>query len=594
MKKLIVLLFFGLILSTAFAAKILDNALIINDPGNASADKIIKLGPNRIIRSNETSGEIEFSFDGGTNYSTMGSGGGGGGENFNNIFVDSDNPNSEKGEAGWTGTGGTFVSQTTDPLEGKASFEFTPAAQNDERCSALLDFDKDVVKGRSCEGRIDYIGGDLNLDLLVVDGNGTILNPLFGTTTTDGNNRSLPVHTIAAPHSVSFLCPSAADIAGDSLKGDIKLCVKNVGASASPIIKWDKSYMGTLQGLTETTTPDTLTAVMNGVSCAVISENVSGWVTSTIDSAVGDCFVDYSGLGLTYTPSISASITYSGGVKFASANSATSSGVSLNSFNAVNTLEDPALYFITLTKQESEAKQSVQVYKSIPKVSENENEFNIQLSTTDTSATCGQSSENVPWTNGCSTAGGTGDNKLTFKSGVFTAAPRCSCTVENAGDRECTLETASTYLVYHVRTSAGTGVNDTVNIFCSKSKDDYKKPTVQPIIVGQVVNSYAENASKNVRVESCLIANSGTPSAVGGMCAGWVDSIVDTALGTATVNFKPGIFNGAPECTCSAKTSAGWGCNPNTTLSTSALFYTVNSTNNLADADFIINCKGER
>ena len=205
-----------------------DSDIEINFDMNGTADV-----PS--IKYDSATGEILIKKKVGANFKKVGSGSGsGGGENFNNGFGDDDNANAEDGATVWVNSGGgTFGATSTDPLEGEQSFTYTPSAQNDYIESATLNFDRDVFKSRSCEARIEYIGGDENLSLKILDANSDVLG-----------EEILPALNIAGQHSVFFICPSDADIMGDANKGNLRIRIENTGASASPLIKWDNSYLG--------------------------------------------------------------------------------------------------------------------------------------------------------------------------------------------------------------------------------------------------------------------------------------------------------------------------------------------------------------
>ena len=60
MKNYLIIFILGLLtLSNLFGAKITDDVLKVGIPGSA-ADKTLYLGDNRLIRSNETTGAMEF------------------------------------------------------------------------------------------------------------------------------------------------------------------------------------------------------------------------------------------------------------------------------------------------------------------------------------------------------------------------------------------------------------------------------------------------------------------------------------------------------------------------------------------------------
>lgn len=580
MKKFLgVLCMFLLAMPVQAVHKIEDDILKLGLPESTS-NKTIQLGPNFFVRSNESTGIGEFSNDAGQNFLAFGSGGGaGGGQNFNNGFSTSDNPNAELGEDQWTSSGGTFTATDTDPLEGEKSFEYTPAAQNDFVESALLDFDKDILKGRSCQAQVEYIGGDENLTLKVIDGNDLVLGSLV-----------LNAHTIAAPESVFFICPSDTDITGDALKGDIKLRIENTGASASPIIKFDKAYNGTLIGLFETTTPDVFEGAVN--FDGTLGNGASDFLESCSITSTGNFSCTYKSGLFSVTPTCQATAFSSSFGRFAHINSLNSTVVNVKTYvhDTDFTTASNQSFFLSCKKQGADAKQSVQVYKSIPKVSENENEFSAVLETSGDSIL----DQNVPWI--ASTAGSpaiTGTTRINVDTSRFSDIPTCSCVVDNAGSRECNiLPVDSDSFDVYLGNSAGSGVNDTFFINCSAKEADYKTPTVQPVIVGQVANSYAENASKNVRVESCRVNNTGTPSTANILCDSWIDSVTLNSTGYVTLSLKSGIFaSGGIVCTATARTSLDATVTLGTTSSTTVDVYTKDG---LVDENenFYITCQG--
>jgi hypothetical protein len=108
---------FALSTNMGYAAKITDDTLTIGRPGS-SANKVMSLG-TKVIRSNESTGKLEFSNDG-TLYKNLGSGSGSGDTGVNVL----ENASFEDGlTPGWTSVGGTFTQQTyTNGIEGDTKY----------------------------------------------------------------------------------------------------------------------------------------------------------------------------------------------------------------------------------------------------------------------------------------------------------------------------------------------------------------------------------------------------------------------------------------------------------------------------------------
>lgn len=567
-----------LVCLAAFGAGVGDNFFRIGV--SSGFDIELRMGPS-VIKWDNTEGKLKFSNDGAT-FKAIGSGSGGsGGENYNNGFTIDNNANAEDGAVGWSNTGGTFAVTTVDPLEGEQSFNYTPSAQNDVVESALLDFDKDILKGRSCQAQIEYFGGDENLTLKVIDGNADVLGSI-----------ALPAHSISAPESIFFICPSDADIVGDANKGDLKLRIENTGASASPIIKFDRAYLGTLIGLSESALPDEFSALIAG-SGTITQDNSGGVISGGSSCGVGCITVNFS--GLTVAP-----------ICTATTDSSTSGGsvigfrgiTSLNIYTQIGgTLTDLPAY-LKCSKAGADAKQSVQVYKSIPKVSENINFFSAYVASTGA-----VQAESVDWINGpCTNTA----NLITCPYNNLNLTTQMSCTVTSVGFNDATTldakivapSSSTTQVGFVVENGSATTSSD-VMIVCHKNGADFKMPIVQPVIVGQVVNSYAESASKNVRVEMCKTNNGGTPSFGSNGCSTFIDSYTDNGAGDITMNWKSGIWKSGtiPVCTCTATNgvSERYTCQERGQGASFSTFLTEDQSSGAnTDTNFNVICTGEK
>jgi len=545
------------------------------------------------IKYDSVKDALVFKSKAGDTFKKIGAGGAGGGESYNNAFVfDDKNPDGEDGTTGWTASAGTFVMETTDPLEGEQSFKWTPSLQNDTLDSSVLTFDRDIFKGRACEVSIEYIGGDLNLDLLVVDGNGAILNPLKGDPSKEGNNRSLPPHTISAKETFSFICPSAADIAGDAQKGNLKLQLKNVGATASALIKFDKSYLGTLQILSETTTPDSFGGWFSGADGSLVEGDN---FTTCVRNSLGNYTCNYTSLGLTSIPAVSVIAGAVGGT-IGSTTAILSLTATAVNFNIIRTdshgLFD-VLFSLKLKKTGADAKQKVQVIKLLPKVSEHTNVFSAKVS-----ATGVVTEDDFDIIDGDCTFSSAGVVGCTFNPNIFTVAPKITgCTTIHSGTTSGVCEDNGTSPTgFNLLTEGNdTRVSLPFTIEITKAGVDYKTAGVQNISLGGLtINSYAESSQKNVRVESCFVTNAGTPAAGSTMCDAWIDSFTDSGVGLIDLNLKAGIFSEAPHC--SGASYGNYLLALTGSVSTSAVQTTVTlgSTGAATDRNFWIHCIGKR
>lgn len=540
-----------------------------------------KGGSNPQIIYDSTKGKIRFSNDG-ASYKDIGSGGGGGGgESFNNAFTADDNANAEDGATGWSTFGGpSFDATTVDPLEGDSSFEFDSSAQNDYVESPILDLDKDIFKGRSCQASIEYIGGDANLTLKVLNANDVVLGSLV-----------LPAHTRAAQESVFFLCPSDSEITGDADKGLLRLRIENVGVTQAALIKFDKAYIGTLIGLSESVLPDFGSVRVSG-ACAITSQ-IGDFVASATSLGTGNCRLTFKSNEFTVIPTVTISVS-SGSTahryNIQTLNNSTSLVEYLIKNDATATATEA---HVTIAKQGADAKQSVQVYKSIPKVAQNANEFTFKAVAAGT-----VSDESLDFINGNAVVSDTSLFTYTFNTNIFTAAPNCIVSGEQPSTSVVLskiVSVSSTTLVIRTYATPNTLAPYNHQVICQKSTIDYKMPTVQPVIVGQVANSAAESNSSNVRVESCAVTNAGSPTvqSANGLCSSWISSLSLASTGRVDLVFISGIFSTVPVCTSDAL-AAGGTARTTGLSATTAQVRTSNTAGSDTNYDFTIVCVGKR
>lgn len=550
-----------------------------------NVDKFLNLaisGESVGWKYDQAAGEILVKKKAGDTYKKLGSGSGSGTGDGINGFGEDDNANAEDGTSAWTNVGGTFAVTTTDPLEGEQSFTYTPSAQGNYVESAVLDFNKDIFKGRSCEGRIEYIGGDENLTLKVINGDNEVLG-----------SQVLPAHTVTASESVFFLCPSEAQIVADADKGNLRLRIENEGASASPLIKWDLSYLGTLRGLVETTLPDKFSAKISGslgASVGIVSQS-SDFITSVSKVSGGVFDINLKPGQFTVNPAAVAEAINTP-ARLASVESISSSTIRVKTFDDAGGIADYD-FTIFVEKQGADAKQSVQVYKSIPKVSENINVFSAKVQGPFDSETLGTvADENVNWIDGnCSNAN---PRVCNFVPNIFNSLPNCTIgEVENATDAFIvSLSTSQISIQTNRSASAGTlGPERSFNLKCQKSSNDFKLPTVQPILIKQVETSI----QGGVRIESCSVTNTGTPVFVPNRgCESWIDSLTDLTVGRTQLNIKSGIFSTVPNCTMSDNGDSSFFAGGESISTTSVIVRTMLDNSALSDRPFNVICIGER
>lgn len=560
---------------TTKALKFTGNDVEIGD-GNTASNKTLVLDPSTGagVRWNGTAQRVEKSNDG-TNYKDIGAGGSGG-SGVNGL--QDENPDAESGVTKWTASAGTFIASSSDPLEGDNSFNWTPAAQNDTLQTDLKTYDKSTFRGRACQAEVLYTGGDENLTLKVMNGDDDVLGSLV-----------LQAHSIAGLESVFFLCPNAAEIGADADKGNLKVRLENTGASASALIAFDSVYLGTLKGLVETNLPDHFSAYSGDGAGSITSENVD-WVNGNcVDNGVGNFTCNFNSGIFTVAPSCTCSAENDGyNCNFDNGGNITSSKAEIRIFNNSDVASDSEFH-LHCQKQGVDAKQSVQVYKSIPKVAQNINGPFILNSDT----ACNLNSEGpVDWVTTC-VQSPTGNSTVTFQPGFFSEAPHCLATSSGGGFDEAIQlgNVLSNSLVIITKTMAGAADNQAWALRCWKKGADYKTPTVQPILVKQVETSY----EKGITTESCRVDNAGTATIANasGLCD-WIASVNRFSVGQVTVTFVAGIFATEPVCVA---TPAG---NP------SSIGMEYNGTGNqvqanskdmndiFADKPFNIKCSGRR
>ena len=520
--SVVLLLLFAL---ASFGAKITDDVLKLGQPGSV-LDKDINLGSTRVIRSNETSGKLEFTNDGAI-FKNLGSGAGGGVGLINNL----DNEGFEDGIAvNWTCTATKCTEETTTPLIGEKSIVFTPTAQNNEFVSDLKAIGVSLM-GRACEARFLYLGGDENLTAQVINGDSEVLA-----------SQVLIAHTIAANESVFFLCPNQAEITIDSDKGDLQLKIINEAATPAAAATFDDMCLGNNTGLateinnnekqySESGGDFTITGTNWTTARAVgiyykrgaverLRFNIQGGVSPGVTSIQ----LTFSGVTFKtgYDQACAIENSWADGTR-SRTNGGTSQITAAGNTASTTFRVSCDVELNSKPTWADDVNEVLQVYKSIPKVSENTNVWSATVAADGT-----VSNENVEW----------------ISSNCTNASPRvCSFTNSTNGVLNCSTDleavTASTTTSISIA-----GNSNITKVICQKVILDFKMPTVQPVLVNQVDTK----VEKGKRIESCSISHSGTPTIVTTDCNSWIDSLGDNGLGDVTFNITASVFSEKPTC----------------------------------------------
>jgi hypothetical protein len=137
----------------------------------------------------------------------------------------------------WTYSPGTVTAETTAPLFDTTSAVFDPALEDDFIVSDTYAIPQGL-KGTPCMGSVKYLGGDGNYTLQVETDEATPTILMSATMATA---------TVTTPIGVSFTCPTAADITTTPAMGNLKIRVKQKGATDAAAITLDEMYLGEFQ-----------------------------------------------------------------------------------------------------------------------------------------------------------------------------------------------------------------------------------------------------------------------------------------------------------------------------------------------------------
>lgn len=392
------------------------------------------------------------------------------------------NPGFESGKSGWVSSSATFSATTTaaNVLHGAASGSILITSNGGYVRSKTVAIPVGLYN-QACEASVYYRGGDALATLEVYNRDNTLLG-----------SQVLAAQTIPGVASAFFPCPTAAEVAGDADKGFVYTQIKQTTAGTHAVLYADNWYLGKLQNLAETTLSDLFSAKIS--STGVVSSENSDFFNGNCSIANTNEFTCnfvsslFSAAPLCVGTSETASAT--NGVMVV-VNSISASSVVFETIrhDANATATDMHIHCM---KAGVDAKQTVQVYKSIPKTSEIINSFTAKISSTDV-----VSDENVEWITGDCTDATTGEQTCNFASNTFVNTPNCVCNTSTGGVNDmCNITAISNTAItlFSSDGGSGSGVNNNTVLSCSKAGSDFKLPLVQPIfspasIVGAVVQS---------------------------------------------------------------------------------------------------------
>jgi len=500
MKKIILFLSFVLVFLSlnVRAAKITSDELNLGRPGS-SADKVINFGPNRFIRSNETTGELEFSNDGGLITKKIGSGSGsgsGGGINLiSNSSLEDGTPPSD-----WTNSGGTFTKESfTNSIEGDASFgRFVATGAGQYVETDLQTIPDDFTFGMMADVR--YASSSGSWDIEIVSGSSTVIVSSSLSNILDWDK---------AP-TVTFPKPSS----GSQLK--MRLMAKAAGQ-----IDFDKAYLGSNKGFVSGETVNVGSArIQNNGTASIISQQ-NDFIDSVNRTGLGVVLVTFKSGVFTVPPSVKVSLE-SGNIAatFMNPVNISTNSVEIRSADNGATFEDKD-FSIVITKQGADAVGSLDLFASSPSKSTIINSFSARIESNGT-----VTNENVDWINGnCTESSGQLGCALVGTLNLTTPLACSSGKISGANPAyDVFFSNAITDVNFFVRTDGGsTATAGPFYIHCQKQESDFKLPSLQLFVANQV----ATPIESGVDIVGCTTDTAGNPYGVG--CSEWISSIANPA-----------------------------------------------------------------
>ena len=551
-------------------------------------------GTSHAIKSSVSSNSIEFTNDG-TNFKKLGSGDGGGSGGINTLV----NPKFEDGkDAGWTYSPGTVtellkgaVADADKALDGEKSIRFNPSTQNEFLKSNLVTIPP-ILRGRECQARIGYRGGDDNYKARVVDAAGNVLYNGVAEIT-------LRAHSAFGYESIPLICPSQADIDADSNKSQYQVEIYQATTTDAAAMDLEDLHNGSLIGLTEVQLPDIATFVVSPTG-SIVSDEAS-LLSGCAFSPSGSLTCDFLAGALTVSPDLVGCVASNAGNTSAETCELVSISPSQIKLHTSRTNESSHLQFdlgvsFSILKKGADSKQSVQGYKTYPKVVELENKFILEMPSSNSPSTY---TTNTEWINSCTE---TSSGHLNCSTKTFSENLSCTCDGEAAtfsAAMQCRAAHNGTVLSVLGRYTSGTSADlkpeemKSISVTCDRVETQ-KTATENVFLVGQVLNSYSQAAkTKAVTIEACDFTSSGTISNGSKLC-GWVDSTAHPVIGKTDINFVGGAFSQRPNCFCGADTpnSSDRECHVRSYSSNSSITVQVSSNSTDQDYPFSVFCIG--
>jgi len=340
-KNFILLIVLTVMAFSGQAAKITSDELKLGKPGS-SADKYLRLGDNRWIRSNETTNALEFSNDDGSIVKKIGSGSGaggaGGGVNLvgNSGFEDVGSP-----VDAWTCSGnGTFTQESySSGTESNKSFLRIVASDNTAKCDSDSFSWSDTL---DLYGQIDsrYKQGDDSFSLkLYKTGEATPVGRLdFGDNDT-----------------ASFQNTGRSVISGLTTAGTYYMAIE---ASAPGTLDLDDAFAGSNKGVIDVDSQNVCSVfIQNNGAASVLSDN-GNCVASVNRIGAGLVTVNFTAGFYTVNPVIAVALIADtiGNVRHIDSDNVTTSGFDYATLSTGGAGTDMDVHLI-ITKQGVDAQK---------------------------------------------------------------------------------------------------------------------------------------------------------------------------------------------------------------------------------------------
>lgn len=562
-----------------------------------------------------------------------GDGGGGGISNaeYNIIVSGEGNSRFESDVSGWTASGGTFVLETTDEIEGEGSASWDPSGTGQNVRSDAITV-PDFLHGKSGYAEIWYQGGSGGFELYVLDGS----NNELGSTEEDSTFTWEAQGTGARRVPVTFIFPES---------GSVKLSLETTStASNEPEIIFDRAYIGQNFNLDLVNRIGVFSALIeDGSSTTTVSNETGNWIDGVCTNPGAGQYVCSFETGVFNDPPNCqvVSETSTGARCYLDAGTpATSSLVDIQCVNASSSAADSD-FRLTCQRGDSDTRQIYTTDQSDFDWTDG-GELDLDATTTTpTKATArdvdkvwyrrvGDSMEvriEYAQTNNTGASAGSGDYLFGVPGGYqidltkvaeyatvegsgnwrsFNAVGTCSANnnsatpglgivvVHDADDVRCLIITSAT------QSSINSSFADVADAGTLSYTFTYTVPIQgwktsnrAPQLVNSVVSSTYEGV---MNIQSALIEDGSSTTTVTEMTGDWIDGVCsNSGAGQYTCTINSGIFSGTPHCWCTivgdyANTTS---CAEIASSSTSFQLELV-GTSGAFDSDFKLTCMGPK